>query len=343
MMDEEEVSKIRLEASSQLLQESTRSRVVVNIPDPGSTSVSLDLLGLDVLKKKFPFLSEYSDNYIIEAGVHNLIKAEKMARQFKDMDKNSKAEDKLFNNREELEGTLHKIKEGEDNRISILHPARCLPGAACSAGKLWLHARENLADKGHPPLSSYDMQAIGLSGSVTAKGWVELHNPSSTSISIKQFTMNASLSSRGGKDSEVADMEDLSEFRAAVRALRGAMSMVHPWNHSIAALENFFLQNNFCNSDLSGTSHQVNNLVRFTDYVLAENAGRWRDRECFLTTRDLRGVWKDYLSQNKSASSKSGKQGPAQQAGGAGTFSAGNQGSSQNRRPLHSQNYQHSQ
>ncbi len=170
-LEDEQLISARLEASSQMLQESSRSRVLINIPDPGSAATSLDMLGLEVLKKTFPFLNDYSDHYIMEAGVHNLIKAEKMARQFKDMDKNGKAEDKLFSNREELENVLYKVKVGQDNRLSILHRARCLLGAACSAGKLWLHARENLTDKGYPPLSSYDMQAIGLGGSVTAKGW----------------------------------------------------------------------------------------------------------------------------------------------------------------------------
>ncbi len=300
------------EAESSLSKEAARSKAG-SCPDPSSSAPPLEKLGLTTLKAKFPFLAEYTDTFIMEAGVHNLIKAEKAARQLKDMDRNSKAEDKLFSNRESLDSVLYPVESGQDNRISTLHPARCLPGAACSAGKLRLHARTIMGNKGHPPLSSYDLQTIGLGGSVSAKGWVEIHDPSSSALSIKMFSMNNnSLASKGGKDSFLQDMEDLSEFRNALRVLRGAMSFVHPWNHSINSLESFLVQSNYCSSDLAGSDKQVNTLVKFTDYVLAENASRWRDKEVFLSTRDIRGVWVDFFSQNSVSKAKqSGSSFPA--------------------------------
>ena len=38
------------------------------------------------------------------------------------------------------------------------------------------------------PLASYDMEKIGLSGCVTARSWNELHDPASTSLSLKLFS-----------------------------------------------------------------------------------------------------------------------------------------------------------
>ena len=45
-------------------------------------------------------------------------------------------------------------------------------------------------------------------------------------------------------------------------------------------------------------------MVKFTDYMLGENASRWRDMEVFLSTRDIRGVWVDFLNQNPPIKSK---------------------------------------
>ncbi len=328
-LDDSDLAETAEQAKSTMDQEASRSGSS-SCPDPAASKNCMEKLGLKRLKDKFPFLMEYTDSFIMEAGVHNLIKAEKAARQLKDMERSNKAEDKLFSNRESVDSVLYPVLEGNDNRLSKLHAARCLPRAVCSAGKLWLHARSIMGNKGHPALSSYDLQSIGLGGAVSPKGWVEIHDPSSSNLSIKYFSIGGSLLSKGGKDGQLPDMEDLSEFKNAVRVLRGAMGFVHPWNHSISALENFFHQSSFCQKDLSGTDKQVNTLVKFTDYVLSENASRWRDRECFLTTREIRGIWSDFLNQNQP--SKSNQQPSNQQSSRNNSQSSGPQvGSSANK------------
>ena len=75
------------------------------------------------------------------------------------------------------------------------------------------------------------------------------------------------------------------------------MAFVHPWNRSIDALENFLIPSNFGLSDLAGVTKPAAILSQFTDYVLVENASRWRGMETFLSTRDLRSTWADYISQ----------------------------------------------
>jgi hypothetical protein len=60
------------------------------------------------------------------------------------MDKNKEAGEKLVHNRESLDTALFTIQEVVDNRLDRLHPARFLPGAMCSASKLWLEARSVL-------------------------------------------------------------------------------------------------------------------------------------------------------------------------------------------------------
>ena len=73
---------------------------------------------------------------------------------------------------------------------------------------------------------------------MSAKGWVELHNPASASLSISMFSMGSCVghSAKATQDEEFPELTDLSKFKAAIRVLRGAMSYVHPWNRSIDAL-----------------------------------------------------------------------------------------------------------
>ena len=351
-LDGEELSSNLAAARDLITEETVRSRPASSsVRDPASTPSGINSLDLDALKRKFPFLLEYSDNFIRDTGVHILIKAETASRKLLDMDRNKKAEDKLFFNRESLSSSISNIAAGSDNRLDSLHAARCLPGATCSAGKLWLHARSVMGDRGHPALSTYDMGSIGLGGCVSAKGWVEIHDPASATLSIRMFSMGNCVSrgTRTASDDDFPEMSDLSEFKAAIRVLRGAMAFVHPWNRSVDALESFFIQSNFGQSDLAGATKPAAFLSQFTDYVLSENASRWRGMEAFVTTRDLRSTWADYISQksgtlnaNKKANNNSGKgqfnkggnqghnsgnhfshptqnqqhQGPAQQAGG---------------------------
>jgi hypothetical protein len=267
------------------------------------------------LKKKFNFLNDYSDSVIKQMGVDVLIKAEVASRKLQDLERGGKAEDKLLRNREAMQ--TFQVEEGTDNRLDNLHRARCLPGAVCSAGRMWLFAREVLGPSGHPPLSSYDLASFGLGGCVSARGWVEIHNPSSTSITIRMFSMGGLASKIGTRgEEEWPEVEDLNEFKGALRVLRGAMVVVHPWNRSVDALESFYHQTNYCISDLFGIQKPAQFLRRFTDYILLENAARWRDREVFITTREMRGAWADFSSQKglsaiKNQSSSSAQKTPA--------------------------------
>ena len=263
---------------------------------------------LQSLKKKFPFLSQYSDDFIKSAGPLMLIKAEAAARKLQELDRGRKAEDKLMANRESLASTSYDVEAGIDNRLDKLHAARFLPGAACSQTKMWCKAREYMGTVGHTPLSSYDMASIGLGGCVSAKGWVEIHDPASSSISIKMFLLGNTEKKSKSHDTEFQEMEDLREFKNALRTLRAAMACVHPWNRSIDALESFLYQSDFCSKELASMDKQVALLTKFVDYPLSENACRWRDMEPFLTTRDLRGTWADFFSQRSSSMTKKPQQ-----------------------------------
>jgi len=225
------------------------------------------------------------------------------------MEKAKDNEDKLAANRDKLLEVDYKVKAGSDNRWSVLHEARYLPGAACSAKKLWSRGREVIGVEKHAAVGTYDMHSIGLAGHVTAKGWIELHDPGSTNLQIRLFSINncgkkvtAKFSITG--DEELTDISEMGELKTAIRVLREAMVYVAPWNKSISALEGFLVQTNYCASDLDGIDKPAVFVSQFIDYVLRENANRWRGKEDFLTTGELEATWKSFFGSRPQAAMK---------------------------------------
>jgi hypothetical protein len=95
------------------------------------------------------------------------------------------------------------------------------------------------------------MKSIGLGGFMSWCGWIELHDVGSDSLSLKLFNINScgnkvGSSSKTDTSDEFKEMTDLGEFQLALRVAREAMSLVHPWNKSISAIESFFNQSDYC-------------------------------------------------------------------------------------------------
>jgi hypothetical protein len=252
------------------------------------------------LKQKFSFLSDYTDTFIRHATPECLVKLESTNLKMREAEKGRDVDERLAQNRMAASSHPKEIGPGLDDRCAILHEARFLPGAVCSIVKLWLAARQVLGLAGGDPLANYDMASIGLGGQTTSKGWLELANPSSTKMSIKAFSINncgIKASGSSGKDTK-EDLEflEVAEFTVALRNIRCAMHLVHPWNMSIVALENFLLDSRMCNNDIGGLEKQAAILTRFCDYVLSENAARWRDETGFLVYNDLVNTWRAFFS-----------------------------------------------
>ena len=93
------------------------------------------------------------------------------------------------------------------------------------------------------------MSTIGLGGNVTGRGWCELHDPSSTSMTLKLFS-RSNITNRGatkritfdGQEDSLEVGDSLSEiasfgdFKQVLRTAREALSYVYPWNKSIASI-----------------------------------------------------------------------------------------------------------
>jgi hypothetical protein len=282
-------------AREDILDTRNRGRNVQPGIQPGITDADIR-----ALKLKFNFLSDYTDSFIRHATPECLVKLEATNLKMKEAERVRDVDERLAQNRAAASTHPKEIGPGLDDRCSILHEARFLPGAVCSTSKLWLAARQVLGLSGADPLANYDMASVGLGGQTTSKGWLEIANPSSTRMSIRAFNINnCGIKSSGssGKDTK-EDLEflEVAEFTVALRNIRVAMHMVHPWNMSIVALENFLLDNKMCHSDIGGLDKQSAILTRFCDYVLSENAAKWRDETPFLTYNDLVNTWRAFFS-----------------------------------------------
>jgi hypothetical protein len=156
------------------------------------------------------------------------------------------------------------------------------------------------------------MAAIGLRGCVSSKGWVNIANPGGSGIRLAQFSMTGSTSSKPSSSSSTSkdeedQIEGLAEFKLALRALRGAMSFALPWNRSVDAILGFMEQANYCQAELGGNEKQARVLTRFTDYILEENANRWRGKQAFVSTGEMKEAWSSFYSTlpSQAASKKS--------------------------------------
>lgn len=299
LYEEEEIEVLEATAKRLHRDENLRSKGgAASYPDPASFNKTENIQEEDLktLKRKFPFLSDFSDHFLKHTPLANIIKMESTRLKMGELERTRSVEDKLAANKMALESSLQRVNAGEDNRCSILHPARFLCGASTSAARVWIEARKVIGLNGFPPVGNYDMAAVGLTGVVTAKGWAELHNPASSRLSVRQFNINNCNMKSSTQDASDSDISDLGEFKLAVRALRTAMMLVHPWNMSVAALEGFLLQSNFCTVDLAGTEKKAQLLTQFCDYVLLQNSEKWRDGESFLSTADLKGTWAAFFA-----------------------------------------------
>jgi hypothetical protein len=130
------------------------------------------------------------------------------------------------------------------------------------------------------PLSNYDMATVSLSGCVTNRGWVELHNPASTSLCLKMFSSsNMGSATTGTKHLTLADghaainvgehlkeIVHMEELKHAIRAAGRAMAMALPWNRSIDAIDGWRHNSNYGFANLNGRPDRVPLLVDFINY-----------------------------------------------------------------------------
>jgi hypothetical protein len=327
-MDPAELSNTLADARELLGDESIRAG-----PNSGQharmeTSAITDS-NLVALRAKFPFLKEFSDGFIWANKPDCIMRMETANMKLKEAERAKDADDRLAHNRSNI-GVI-SVDMGLDDRTNVLHDGRFLPGANCSAAKLWLAARARIPLHGAPPLGNYDMASIGLGGFVSSRGWVELANPASTRLSLRLFNINScskkSSSKKDDFDGDLQEFTELGEFQLALRTMRAAAAFIMPWNYSFTELENFIINSRFCKNDLADIENKAQILTQFCDYVLTENASKWRDAEPFLSSGELKNTWNAFFTARpQSAFSRKDSSKQAQASGSQKKFNRPNVG-----------------
>jgi len=305
---------------------------VSRVQDPGQTTA---IGSLDSLKRRHTFLNEYTDEDLEKYSLATLLKLEATSIKLRNLENSKAAEVKLSANRDVLDETYYKVLGGQDNRWTDLHESRFLPGWGCTSQKMWAKGREVIKNTGHPPIATYDMASVGLAGHVTNQGWVALHNPGSSNLAIRMFSINncgrrASGKNDDNEDNLLADIAELGELKLAMRVLKEAITFVRPWDKSVAALDGFLQQTGYCSSDTDGLERRADLMAQFIDYVLKENSNRWKGREQFLSITELKGTWDSFFGsrpqgqlakakQNTGQKQNNQKSNQSQQQGGGGS------------------------
>jgi len=257
-----------------------------------------------------PFLSHLTDDYLLAQPIDALFRLNREEKQA-DTARAAKGLDmKLYQNfKEAAENPIYM--DGYDNRSSYLHPARFLPGAGVPVQRLWLEARKLWGQEGKKAIANYDLEALGCSGCVTARGWDILHKPGSPELSLKLFTVaNVGHSATGAKTVSLSgedsftihdswkDIEDMGELKRALNNLLVAAQMALPWNFAFQVLHGFLKSNDFMSADLSG--HKMAPvLAGFIDHVFKVNAGLWVQEQPFLDAAKLLALWKSWWCSRK--------------------------------------------
>ena len=309
-MDQGQLDDLALNASILITDEN--NRVLQGVPDPGSYKGQLNSQNIEGLKKRHPFLNEYADSTLASISLDTLLKLESTSIKLKSLEKTRALEEKLAANRDALADTEINVQSGVDNRLTVLHSGRFLPGMGCSVAKMWEWGRKYLGHEGHAAICTYDMKSVGLAGYVTPQGWGALHDPGNSNISLKMFSINncgRKVASKGDVEDNLLEVVELGEFKVALRVMREALSFVHPWNKSVSAIEGFMFQSNFCTKDLEGLDKQATILTQFVDYILRENSNRWRGLEPFIRIEELKGAWESFFGARPQSMLSKGKAG----------------------------------
>jgi len=279
--------------------------------DPGASSPSFEAGGcvdadfLDALREQLPHLANFPDAFILRTPMAVLLKMESNAMKRSSVDKSRNVDDKLAANMDLLASARLEVKEGWDDRNSHLHPCRFLPAPVCSAKQLWREAREVWGPCGPPPVSCFDVAAVGIAGYITNRGWVEVQNPGSPHMSLSLFnivnmasrtTAAKRISLTNNEDTlevgeNLKDVASFREFKQSLRAARIAQQFSQPWNFSITSLESFLINSDFLADKVSPNPRGISALSAFCNHVFLLNSQNWRAKKDFLDVVDLVSVW----------------------------------------------------
>ena len=306
----------------------------------------------DNIRQIHPDLADYSDEFLAVQSVAELKKMSRDTANAEAAKPGKRLENRHQANFAKARENPVTVPEGKDNRSSILHEARFLPGPAAKGVDLWTEARKIWGAQGVDAICNYDLKGLGMSGSVTAKGMEALHNPGSADISVKMFSVINAINAKAGVRTILSagddrfetqeswkEVSDMNELRIAFRNLRQAAFLVRPWDHSLMVLEAWFNPTFWLVDELKGFK-RATLIGEFIDHILVQNALNWSQEQPYHDLGEIQTEWNAWWGVRKTCAPKEGKggeekskgknaqEGKSQKNGGRGGGNSGGSGNS---------------
>ena len=271
----------------------------------------------DNIRKLHPNMADYSDEFLAAQSVADLQRAKRDSNNAELAKPAKRIEMRHQANYARAKANPSIIPEGLDNRSTILHEARFLPGAATRGTDLWLRAREVWGEQGVDPICNYDVSGMGMAGCITARGIEALHNPGSDEISIKLFTVSNVIHAKSGTRTIQAagedrfesieswkEVNDINELKTAFRNMRKAAFMIRPWDYSFEVLEAWITPTFWLAEELKGYN-KASLTGEFIDHILVLNAAHWIQELPYLSISDIQIQWTSWWATRKSCAPRS--------------------------------------
>jgi uncharacterized membrane protein YgcG len=262
------------------------------------------------VRERFPSLVDMPDSLLLSQPIDALCR---LAREEKAAEnKGAKnLEQRAHQNAARAAANPEEVHQGVDNRTTILHEARYLPGAAVPLQQHWHAARQRWGQDRVGTLLTYDMRSLGHAGCVTARGWDAIHHPGSADISLKLFSIaNVGRAATGLKSlnavnedgfvisDSLKELSDMLEVKAALQNLCMAAQLAAPWNFLFLVIDSFLKSTTNMEADLASYK-KAPIVAAFIDHVLQVNAANWMCDSDFLDMPALKSLWESWWCARK--------------------------------------------
>ena len=231
--------------------------------------------------------------------VHDLFTIQKMATL--QLDAKRKVEEVQPESATMMEANMRQLRyckwwEGEyDDKTNTLHTMRFKRYPMISSKAVFEKAAMSWVDGVNIPTDGYNLDSVGLHDCVNTIGIIEVHNPKSCALSIKQFKSSNSekknirdtcFTNDAGMPGYMAapfmdDINGVHEFQCCFFCLFIWLSRARPWDRQLEPVWGFFIDNHYFKST---TYQNFERMIdsgticgQFTDNLLRMNASRFEN------------------------------------------------------------------
>jgi len=250
---------------------------------------------LETLRQDFPSLNHWPDSYILQQSASGLTKAHAEMENRSGRGGRPSLETRMARNFKISNGRKIQLPAGEDDRATVIHEGRFLPGLLCTIGETFRAAKGVLPERGHDPVAHYDARGLGLGYLVSAKAWAAVHDPGCTDINLGMFTHAAGAAGNSDYNTKFK-CEDLDEFKQTLSHARAVQQLVTPWNYSITAIHLYLENIKWGYRHFTNQKDHIKGLTGFVDQALLANATNWQLGLPCLNAAELKQAWDLYVA-----------------------------------------------